>query len=145
VKSLGSADERARLIATPSLLLDALKDVRLRQPSTGDVQIVERWIARVGGIQANLDAITDWDAAEAHEVNVLHPGEPLRRLFPAGLEDADFETELKRLENELARDFRELEAQPPTRPMTADEELEDSLTGHGSARFRYLDVRDVEA
>ena len=83
----------------------------------------------------------DWDSAEAYEVNALHPGEPLRRLLAVGLDDSDFDSDLARLENELARDFRQLEAEPPTQPMTADEGLVNVSTGHGSARFRYLDVR----
>ena len=127
------------------MLLDGLKDVRSRQLSTADVEILERWITRVAGIQANLDAITDWDSAEAYEVNGLHPGEALRRLFPTGLDGSDFEAELRRLENELARDAREREREPARRPMTADEGLVDVLTGHASARFRYLDVRSVDA
>ena len=127
------------------MLLDGLKDVRSRQPSTADVEIVERWITRVVGIEASLDAITDWDSAEAYEVNALHPGEALRRLFPTGLDGSDFEADLRRLENELARAAREREREPPTRSMTADEGLVDVLTGHGSARFVYLDVRGVNA
>jgi rhodanese-related sulfurtransferase len=138
-------DERARLISTAALLLDGLKNVRSRQACDGDVEIVERWITRIAAAEANLAAITNWDAAEAYEVNALRPDEPLRRLFPAGLDDADFETELKRLEKELARDLRDLQGRPPTRAPTADESLLDVLTGHGSARFEFLDVREVEA
>jgi rhodanese-related sulfurtransferase len=145
VGSLGSVDERARLIATASLLLDVLKNVRSRQPSTGDIEIVEKWITRVAGVEANLDAITEWDGAEAYEVNTLRPGDPLRRLFPEGLDDADFETELKRLEKELATHLHDLRSRPSPLAMTAGENLVDVLTGHGSARFKFLDVREVEA
>jgi rhodanese-related sulfurtransferase len=144
MESVSSVEERARLIATAWMLLDLLKEVRSRQPSTADVQIMERWITRVAGLRENLDAITEWQAAEGYPVNGLHPGDALGRLFPTGLEGADFETELARLENELARDDREREPEPPAPPMTADDVLADLLTGHASARFRYIDVRNVD-
>ena len=96
------------------MLLDGLKDARSRLTATADVRIVEAWITRVAGVQANLDAITDWEAAEAHEVNALHPGEALGRLFARRLDDGEFETELTRLEEALAKYVRELELEPPT-------------------------------
>jgi rhodanese-related sulfurtransferase len=127
------------------MLLGALKNVRSSMPPDADVLIVERWITRVAGMRANLDAITEWDAAEAYDVNALHPGGALRRLFPAGLDDGDFETELSRLECEIARADREREPEPPSPPMTADDVLDDLLTGHAGNRFRYLDVRSVDS
>jgi hypothetical protein len=41
MESVGSPEQRARLIATAWMLLDVLKTVRSRQPSTADVHIVE--------------------------------------------------------------------------------------------------------
>lgn len=140
-----SSDERARLIATSDVLLDVLKDVRSRQGATADSDIVERWIARIAGLRENLDAISERESAEMYPVNALHPRDALRRLFPDGLADGDFSQELRRLEAELARDDREREPEPPTPPMSADDTLFDLLTGHASARFRYLDVRSIEA
>jgi len=140
-----SEADRARLIATADMLLDVLGEVRSRQPSTADVRIVESWMARVAGARENLDAITEWSAAEAYPVNALHPAESLRRLFPAGLDGADLETELSRLEDEFARDHRARERESPVAPLTPDELLADVLLGHAGARFRYLDVRSVDA
>ena len=59
-----------------------------RQPATAEVEIVERWIARVAGARENLDAITDWSSAEVYSGNALDPGEALRRLFPDVLRTA---------------------------------------------------------
>jgi rhodanese-related sulfurtransferase len=141
-----SSEERARLIATAEMVLHGLKEVRSRQPATADIQVMERWITRVAGVGANLDAVTEWEAAEAYRVNSLHPGEALRRLFPNGLDDRhSFETELERLEREIDRDERERVREPPPSPMTRDDSLEDLLWGHASARFRYLDVRSIGA
>jgi hypothetical protein len=126
--SLRSAEERARLIATASLLLDVLKGVRSRQPPTADIDVVERWIARVAGVHANLDAITDWRSAEAYGVSALDIREPLLRLFPAEI-DSDFEADVKRLERELLRDFRALQAEPPTPATTQDEGVVDVTDG----------------
>jgi rhodanese-related sulfurtransferase len=139
------SDERARLIATADMLVDVLKDLRSRQGPTADSAIVARWIARIAGVRENLDAITEWESAKMYPVNGLHPGDALRRLFPDGLADGDFEQELRRLETELARDDREREPEPPAPPMSPDDTLVDLLAGHGSGRFRYLDVRSIEA
>ena len=110
VKVPTSSEERARLIATADMVLEDLKGVRSRQPATADVEIVERWIARVAGVRENLDAITDWSSAEVYSGNALDPGEALRRLFPDVLADGDFDHELARLEAELARLARTLQS-----------------------------------
>jgi hypothetical protein len=94
VKVPTSSEERARLIATADMVLEDLKGLRSRQPATADVEIVERWIARVAGVRENLDAITDWRSAEVYSGNALDPGEALRRMFPDVLADGDFDHEL---------------------------------------------------
>ena len=78
VKVPTSSEERARLIATADMVLEDLKGLRSRQPATADVEIVERWIARVAGVRENLDAITDWRSAEVYSGNALDPVEALR-------------------------------------------------------------------
>ena len=83
------------------MLIDVLKDVRSRQPSTADVEIVERWISRVAGVHENLDAITkltvyvtsfDWFEELAAIRGELFPvGPPASSLIQvAGLVLAEF-------------------------------------------------------
>jgi rhodanese-related sulfurtransferase len=141
-----SADERARLIATADLLLSELKTARQAEVLSDDSGVVPRWIARVAAVKENLDAVTDWHAAEAYAVGGIETAKALRRLFPGGLPDRDFDAEVQELLPEIELGLRELAeragAQPP---MTADDALEDLLGGHAGARFKYVDVRSDEA
>ena len=139
-----TSGERARLIATADLFLASLRELRARQQEGADVAVVERWIVRVAGLRALLDTTTDRQGVEPYDVNRRHPGEALRRLFPVGLDDGDFDDEVGRLQR-ASEDFKRLAQRPPLPPMTADDGLDDLLNGHASARFRYIDVRSVEA
>jgi len=129
-----AADERARLIAIADELLSVLKAARGAESEGGEDGVVARWTARVAAVRENLDAVTEWDAAEGYGTGGESTLQTLRRLFPDGIADAELDTELRELMPALEEAQRRREERRAATPQPEVTEDGLDLMGH-AARF----------